>query len=532
MLIKPSRLSIVQRSWSRRRKRPTWTIDAGPGDTQPFAMIRTGANFEAWLALPTVHTHTLLWYNLCVVGRRRFKDGREWIETGENGYFYNRSFLEDDLLLMCLEEGDVEEGVAGKFSDQNTSTFDWITQEVWARTIWRIVQSNRGPGHIFATQAVNHPAAAYGAVIDLLTIAFHSIVFRGGESIWHKLILSGDETQTPPTPSTNTTDTALDGEVALDHRSETEGSSSDSEETSSGSSDDISMLDSDEDFELPQTPEKASKITQPPQTPGAPKKAKTQVSSEEMMQRWLHTSADDQEVDDNIVVAPGRTTEGTLHLVDQEGMPITGYRLASKSSEETGMQIDDGWNETSMALHRPQLRVDTDALEAQGEANEVTLFDFLMAQQRRRRQFRLHPKAVMSSMLINASGYSSSANDVFIKVMADCILANHSNTKDAFANTKLPDVRSTIRYLGTARADNSNLMPVRAIPSFLASGTTLGLFKLSVVLPDNNGVNITYAAGHNYTASLAYTLRDQNSCPDSLDVLKLKRSQLGELRLQ
>ncbi|KAF7195663.1 hypothetical protein HII31_02981 [Pseudocercospora fuligena] len=323
----------------RSRRHAAVCYDSNGRDCVAEQLRLTRTELEVWLALPTVHTHIQLWYNLCVVGRKRFKDGREWIETGENGYFYNRSYLEEDLLLMCLEEGDVEEGIAGKFSDRNASTFDWITQEVWARTIWRIVQDNRGAGQMFETQAINHPAAAYGAIIDLLTISFHSIVFRGGESIWHNLILDGDEIQTPPTPSTGMTETPLDVEVALDRHSESKGSSSDSEDTSSVISD-TSMLDSDEDFELPQTPEKASKSAQPLQTPGAPKKAKTQASKEEMMQRWLETSGEDQEDDDNIVVAPRKTTNGALYLVDQEGMPITGYRMAAKSPEETSMELD------------------------------------------------------------------------------------------------------------------------------------------------------------------------------------------------
>ncbi|KXT06653.1 hypothetical protein AC578_8570 [Pseudocercospora eumusae] len=298
----------------------------------------TRTELEVWLALPTVHSHLQLWYNLCVVGRKRFKDGREWIETGEDGYFYNSSYLEEDLLLMCLEEGDIEDGVAGKFANRNTSTFDWITQELWARTIWRIVQDNRGAGQIFETQAIKHPAAAYGSIIDLLTISFHSIVFRGGESIWHNLILGGEEAQAPPTPSTIMTETPLDFEVVLDRRSEGNGLSSDSEDASSAISN-TSMLDSDDDFELPQTPKKASKIAQP-QTPVAPKKAKSQVSKEEMMRNWLEASAEHQDDNDNIVLAPRKTKDGSLYLFDQEGQPITGYRMASQSSEESGMEVD------------------------------------------------------------------------------------------------------------------------------------------------------------------------------------------------
>ncbi|KXT12586.1 hypothetical protein AC579_2107 [Pseudocercospora musae] len=320
----------------RSRRHAAVCYDSNGRDCVADQLRLTRSELRAWLALPIVHAHLQLWYNLCVVGRKRFKDGREWIETGEDGYFYDRSCLEEDLLLMCLEEGDIEEGVAGKFANRKASTFDWITQEVWARTIWRIVQDNRGAGQLFETQAISHPAAAYGAIIDLLTISFHSIVFRGGESIWHNLILGGGEAQAPPTPSTSTTETPLDVGVVLDRRSEDNGSSSESEDASSVISD-TSMLDSDDDFEPPQTPEKPSKNAQLPQTPVAPKKAKAHVSSEEMMQSWLETSAEGQEDEGNI---PRQTKNGALYLVDQGGMPITGYRMAAKSSEESGIEVD------------------------------------------------------------------------------------------------------------------------------------------------------------------------------------------------
>ncbi|KAK3725396.1 hypothetical protein LTR37_000366 [Vermiconidia calcicola] len=152
---------------------------------------------ERWLTSPTVQPHLQLWYNLCVSGARRFNDAIEWIKTGETGYYCDPSDLEEDLLLLCLGEGDgVDEqepqsppnGKRAAYSDEKAATGKWITQEVWARTAWRIVQDNRGDEQAFAKDVREHPAACYGFVIDLLCLAFHSLAFRGRASPYESLI--------------------------------------------------------------------------------------------------------------------------------------------------------------------------------------------------------------------------------------------------------------------------------------------------------------------------------------------------------
>ncbi|KAK3717025.1 hypothetical protein LTR37_006080 [Vermiconidia calcicola] len=170
---------------------------------------------QRWVTSPTVQPHLQLWYNLCVSGARRFNDAIEWINTGERGYFYNPLDLEEDLLLLCLGEGDGvdeqepqsrlnEERAA--YNDEKAVTGKWITQELWARTAWRIVQGNRGDEQAFEKHVREHPAACYAFVIDLLCLAFHSLAFRGRASLYEGLV-NGASSLTK-----RTNDTGDDGE--------------------------------------------------------------------------------------------------------------------------------------------------------------------------------------------------------------------------------------------------------------------------------------------------------------------------------
>ncbi|KAF2216180.1 hypothetical protein CERZMDRAFT_93478 [Cercospora zeae-maydis SCOH1-5] len=151
----------------------------------------TRSGLEKWLAAPEVHQHLALWYNLCVLGRRRYNDAIDWIIEGEEGYFYDKQGLEEDVLLTCLGEGNakiLEGQELSDFIEDGVNTSNWSTAKLWARTAWRIVQSNCSEGQCFRTTIVRHPAAAYGLTIDVLCLAFHSIAYRKAESIWHGLV--------------------------------------------------------------------------------------------------------------------------------------------------------------------------------------------------------------------------------------------------------------------------------------------------------------------------------------------------------
>ncbi|KAK5134488.1 hypothetical protein LTR08_006405 [Meristemomyces frigidus] len=142
---------------------------------------------ETWLTSPTVRPHLQLWYRLCISNSRRFNDAVEWINTGPKGYYFHTDDLEEDLLLMCLGEGN--DGY--DYVERKARTEWWITQEVWARTAWRIVQANAGEKEVFELMVEERPAGAYGFVIEVLCLAFHSIAHRGKGSCYVELINGG-----------------------------------------------------------------------------------------------------------------------------------------------------------------------------------------------------------------------------------------------------------------------------------------------------------------------------------------------------
>lgn len=152
----------------------------------------TPEKLEAWITSPTVRPHLQLWHRLCIDGRRRFNHAVDWINSEPKGYFYNENDLQDDLLLICLCEGDrIDSG----YMTPESVTGKWTTQELWARTAWRIVNDNKDPGQAFAGTTEERPSACYGFAIDLLCISFHSIAFRGKASCYELLINGADDAQ-------------------------------------------------------------------------------------------------------------------------------------------------------------------------------------------------------------------------------------------------------------------------------------------------------------------------------------------------
>ncbi|KAF2726338.1 hypothetical protein K431DRAFT_290187 [Polychaeton citri CBS 116435] len=170
---------------------------------------RTREDLEVWIRSTPVHKHLLLWYSICVMQSKRYDISIGWINEGEKGYFYNPYGLEDDLLLLCLAEGDGQvknesQGLIYKrdevapssmsdasfatYADENVVIMTWTNRELWARTAWRIVQDNCSRGQFFARRIKQSPAACYEIAIDMLCLAFHSIAFRGGDSCWMKLV--------------------------------------------------------------------------------------------------------------------------------------------------------------------------------------------------------------------------------------------------------------------------------------------------------------------------------------------------------
>jgi len=187
-------------TYPRRSARLT-VYDSNGRDALASTLNWSRTQLETWLTSPTVRPHLRLWYRTCIENERRYNEGIEWINTGEKGYYYNPSDLEEDVLLECFGEGiaggspELEAMIGGTvgFATEGIKTASWTTVELWARTAWRIVQNNMDAGQVFEQAALKHPAACYAAVIDLLCIAFHSIAHRGAASCYRDLIIGGTD---------------------------------------------------------------------------------------------------------------------------------------------------------------------------------------------------------------------------------------------------------------------------------------------------------------------------------------------------
>lgn len=288
-----------------RRSARLGTYDSNGRDFLADSIGWSRQNLEGWITCPTVRPHLQPWYQICIAGPRRFNDAVEWINSGERGYFYNPNDLEEDLLLMCLGEGDGRDGDGGytglfeceskAYADEKANTVKWILQELWARTAWRIAQANRGKGQAFEKYADKHPAACYGFVIDLLCLAFHSLAFRGAASVYASLI-NGN---LAPASSHPTQTSMLEHED--DESSSTISDSSFNSETLDYSSNKDSI---DDDVETPMT----------------------SVSSEEGEACVESVPYSAEDISQN---GEFEAESMNLRLIDENGAPITGYIRAS-----------------------------------------------------------------------------------------------------------------------------------------------------------------------------------------------------------
>lgn len=182
---------------------------------------------------------------------------------------------------MCLGEGEDGGGEVG-YADESVKTGAWITQELWARTAWRIVHANRGSEsrNVFEKLSASRPVAwSYGFVIELLCIAFHSLAFRGPASCWENLI-NGDD---GPVESQGTT---IDEAAVMDNY-DTASSASTSTSTASntltlGSSNtETSDHSSDADFQAKKIPTRTVVVMDHKPQPCT-------AAKPEMVQQWIN----------------------------------------------------------------------------------------------------------------------------------------------------------------------------------------------------------------------------------------------------
>lgn len=183
-----------------RRSQRLEAYDSNGRDYLSSALGWSRSQFEKWLYSSTVRPSLQEFYCLCIVDSKHFNESVDWINTGPKGYYYDENDLEEDLLFMCLCAGndgqaeDCGEGSSVDFAELDIDAKGWITQELWARAAWRIVHANRASGQIFHNAAQDRPAAAYGFAIEMLCIIFHSIAFRGAESVYLTLLKGGKPT--------------------------------------------------------------------------------------------------------------------------------------------------------------------------------------------------------------------------------------------------------------------------------------------------------------------------------------------------
>lgn len=156
---------------------------------------------ETWLTSETVRPHLKLWHQVCIANPRRFNDAIEWINGGENGYYYDPEALEAALIQYCLNEDDESttsrkkgrslRSKAVRYATPTLKTTNWTTQELWARAAWRIVKDNESEGQTLEKKTSGKSTESYAFIVDLLCLAFHSIAFRGYASPY-EILINGD----------------------------------------------------------------------------------------------------------------------------------------------------------------------------------------------------------------------------------------------------------------------------------------------------------------------------------------------------
>nr|OQO18212.1 hypothetical protein B0A51_13372 [Rachicladosporium sp. CCFEE 5018] len=144
---------------------------------------------ENFLRSDAVRPHLQHWVRLCYETPHRLQEAVEWINTGPKGYYYHPDDLEEALLLECLGHGVGKGEVMGdeeRWSEEDAETREWVTMELWARTIWRTVQDcSKTGGWMEGRREVE----TYGFVSEVLCVVFHSLAFRGKVSCYWGIIV-------------------------------------------------------------------------------------------------------------------------------------------------------------------------------------------------------------------------------------------------------------------------------------------------------------------------------------------------------
>lgn len=158
-----------------------------------------------WMQSPNIAIHLHEWFDTCIVNEKRSDDAIKWFRRDGGQYYTNPQGLDRNLYDMCIRADRRRptcERPLGLFYEFTcvTNFRTWPTAKLWARTAWRIAKANVG----------HHPAwpilplddeGCIAFAIDVITLAFHSIVHRANYSVWLKLVSGIDiyESETPET---------------------------------------------------------------------------------------------------------------------------------------------------------------------------------------------------------------------------------------------------------------------------------------------------------------------------------------------
>lgn len=336
----------------RRSDRQTWSNYTSFGrDYLANALGWPRPQLDKWLLSSTVHEHLVFWHSTCVERPRRYNEAIDWINTG---YFDKDCNLEEDVLLLCLGEGScASDRDAGgvecmTYADQTAQTYKWTTIELWARSVWRIVQDNCGRGAIFEKAVKFHPAAAYGIVFDILAVAFHNIACVGPQSVWSNIINGACVPTMALTPCTQSTSEVMSNLIACQIALDTnpDAASEDNLDHFDQVLDDYGMLGEHDESEYDpiseaesvsvfvETPKKNRGRASRKPSPTAPAKAtggskRTRIqddvhdtpSKSKKIKMWVQSVSSQTKL--------GQDQNNMLNIFDEGGMPIRGYRSAS-----------------------------------------------------------------------------------------------------------------------------------------------------------------------------------------------------------
>lgn len=150
------------------------------------------AELEQWCLSVAVTPHLRTWYNLCMRSPKRFAEGLEWTRTCDDAQTSEVSQMKDDVLKLCLAAQKCSDHRYYKFvgavEDIAFNTELWSTCEIWARTVWRIVEDSMTIRPDIVKMGTVELVGPYGFVIELLLTVFTSIASRSDNSPWAQFI--------------------------------------------------------------------------------------------------------------------------------------------------------------------------------------------------------------------------------------------------------------------------------------------------------------------------------------------------------